>query len=172
MEASSYETYKDDVTYSLFIIFQYTVPRGGYIRIILPKQISIEGPTNPSITYDGGSVSGTVTNDPTVKNKNSQHEIHIKLDAPVSRADDRGGKTYTIKWQGNRNPRTFMPTDLFRVWAYDGEVNVAAGQPWGNVIAEGMISNLRMKSAHNFEKLDIKPIEGKNGLITKYNIVF
>ena len=76
---------------------------------------------------------------------------------------------YTIEWNGNRNPRSFLPTDLFEVWAYDG---VNAGNAMGNLISNGAISNLRMKEAQKFQDLKITPLDKTNGVFNNYKIEF
>jgi len=60
----------------------------------------------------------------------------------MERGADGLGQVYTIEWDGNRNPRSFMPTDLFEVWSYDGIVTPE--KEFGNEIAHGKVSNLRM----------------------------
>jgi hypothetical protein len=48
-------------------------------------------------------------NDPVV----AKNEIHIKLLQDMERGANGQGQVYTVEWDGNRNPRTFLPTDLF-----------------------------------------------------------
>ena len=99
---------------------QYMVPNGGLIKLILPDQVFVE--TQPTVKiykgYGTSALSIEVVNDPVAE----KNEIHIKLREDLNRGANGQGQVYTIEWDGNRNPRTFMPTDLFAVWTYDGIV--------------------------------------------------
>lgn len=48
--------------------------------------------------------------------------ILIKLNEEMDRGSS-GSQVYTIFWDGNRNPRTFLPTGLISVEAYDGVIS-------------------------------------------------
>ena len=49
MESDSYETYHANAKYTLHVLIKYKVPVNGLIFVILPKQVQIEGNTNPKI---------------------------------------------------------------------------------------------------------------------------
>jgi len=122
MEASSYETYHENTEYSLYIIMQYKVPKNGYLKIKLPEDVFIE--TKPNIKISKGtsaSASGLsiqLVNDPVA----DVRTILIKLNEEMDRGSS-GSQVYTIFWDGNRNPRTFLPTGLISVEAYDGVIS-------------------------------------------------
>ena len=50
--------------------------------------------------------------------------------------------SYTISWNKNRNPRSYLPSGTFEIYTYDGVG--FANDKLGNIIADGLISNLRM----------------------------
>lgn len=57
-------------------------------------------------------------------------------------------------WDKNRNPRSFLPTGNFLVATFDHT---------GNQIADGAISNLKMKSPIKFKSLKVTPFSKVNG---------
>ena len=73
------------------------------------------------------------------------------------------GSDYSIRWNKNRNPRSFAPTGNFELFNYDAD---------DNVIASGIISNLRMDTPKTFTNLEIKPTDSTNGAITSYSFKF
>jgi hypothetical protein len=80
------------------------------------------------------------------------------------------GQLYTIKWDGNRNSRSFAPTDNFLAYAYDGANS--ENENLGNLIAGGEISNLRNTEMATFDNLVIKPANVTNGAISNYYFEF
>ena len=87
MEASSYVTYNENTEYSLFVIMQYKVPKGGYLKITLPEHVFLE--TKPNIKiYKGTSASSSslsiqLMNDPVAEDEG--RVILIKLNEEMDR---------------------------------------------------------------------------------------
>ena len=76
-----------------------------------------------------------------------------------------------VEWNKNRNPRTFLPTDLFELETYDGAKG-GTNPLLGNIIATGQVSNLRMTQPSTFTDIRIEPFHKQNGIQTGYLVDF
>lgn len=137
------------------------------LRIKLPPQVKLTASPNKlqmNKEGDSNNLVSLVRKKDVVENGEEYQELYIKANSRID-----AGK-YEITWNKNRNPRSFAPTGTFEVSSYDGVGSENDGL--GNIIAEGVISNLRMREAMPIKTFTVEPKNKTNGLDTGYLIEF
>jgi hypothetical protein len=148
MLTSSIVTYADNAEYTMYFTLNNYIPNKGYLRIDLPVEVSLQ--SRPTVTMKSGLTASLESY--------QKNYIRLKATAQIATGD------YWVKWNRNKNPRSFAPTGLFNMTSYD-----TTGT---NVIGFGQVSNIRMTEAGAFTSLRVEPTNSTNGLKTNYTVTF
>lgn len=98
-------TWNKDSTWTLKFTCTNTVPKGGFIKVMLPAQVTL----TPATAISGGTCSKWTCETADV----TSSQIIFQTTEDV-----KGGDDISIDIVGIQNPRTTQPTDTFKITTY------------------------------------------------------